>query len=251
MRRTLRSMKTWAVSALGIVLLSGCTKDDYIKTIEDTYSAYSVGSVTFFDRNETDPNALNVWNIKEQNGMVRYYVSPDVYMLNGQDAAKLSSSSQKFVQSVRSGMDDYSYVYTPDEEDADIVINIVNFRLKYSGIIWTPGIAVDPYYNFWGGYYPWLYPYYITVATNKLIIEAVERESLEAYRSWYNDVWKPANPGKYPSESSVPEDKRPKVVWKCDISGELDNTAGDAANDDYAAAFISKAFSQSPYMDIR
>lgn len=237
-------MKTLVVSAVCVVLLVGCTKDDFINKISDTYSVSTTAAPKFFNQEDG-----KVWDILETEGSVKYYVNPNVYMVSGMEEAKISDASSEYVRLIKEEMDTYGYVSTDDENAADIVINAVNFRLRYSGIVWVPGTAIDPYYNFWGGYYPWLYPFVISVVTNKVLIEAVDAESMRTYREWYNDTWKPANPGKYPSANNVPEDKRPMTVWKCDITGEL-SSESNSANDSYVFNLIPQAFRQSSYMDI-
>ena len=244
MRKTFKSIKTLAVSALCIVLFAGCTKDDFLNKISDTYTVLTNSSSKFYNKEDG-----KVWEIQEANGNVKYYVNPNVYMISGIEDAKISDASAEYVRLIKEQMDAYGYISTDNEYEADILINAVNFRLRYSGIVWVPGSYIDPYYNFWGGYYPWLYPFLISVVTNKVLIEAVDAESMTAYRSWYNDIWRPANQGKYPSISNVPEDKRPLTVWKCDINGEL-SYENNSANDSYVFNLIPQAFKQSPYLDI-
>lgn len=244
MRKTFKSIKTLTVSALCIVLLAGCTKDDFLNKISDTYSVLTNSSSKFYNKEDG-----KVWDILDTKGSVKYYVNPNVYMITGTDETKISDASFEYVRLIKEQMEAYGYTSTDNEDEADILVNAVNFRLRYSGIVWVPGSYINPYYDFWGGYYPWLYPFIISVVTNKVLIEAVDAESMRAYQDWYNNIWKPANPGKYPSSSNVPEDKRPLTVWKCDITGELSNES-NSVNDSYVFNLIPQAFKQSPYLDI-
>lgn len=245
MRKTFKSIKTLTVSALCIVLLAACTKDDFISKISDTYSALTNGSTKFFNKEDG-----KVWDILDTKGNVKYYVNPDVYLIAWREEAKVSDASAEYVRLIKEEMDAYGYVSTDNEDEADIVINAVNFRLRYTNVVWVPGADINPYYEFWGGYYPWLYPFVISVVTNKVLIEAVDGETLRAYRDWYNNTWKPANPGKYPAADNVPVDKRPLTVWKCDITGEL-SSESNSVNDSYMFNLIPQVFLQSPYMDIK
>lgn len=252
MRKTFKSIKTWAVSALCVALLAGCTKDDFINKISDTYSTLTNGSSKFFTKEDGDNDGKpdgKVWNILDTKGEVKYYINPTVYMIAWRSEAKVSDASSEYVRLIREEMDAYGYVNVDNEDEADIVVNAVNFRLQYTNVVWVPGTDINPYYDFWGGYYPWLYPFTITVYTNKVLIEAVDAESLRVYRDWYNNIWKPANQDKYPSSGNVPEDKRPLTVWKCDIAGELSNES-NSVNDSYVFNLIPQAFRQSSYMDI-
>ena len=154
---------------------------------------------------------------------------------------------------VRAQMDAYGYTHVENESDSDLSINISNFQLFFTNIVWTPGPMIDPYYAFWGGFYPWLYvANIVSINTNVVMIEMVDTRSLETYRDWYQNTWVPNSQGRNPSESNVPDDKRPITVWKCDISGEfVPNNDSENTNDAYVFDRIPQAFAQSSYMDIK
>ena len=239
MRKTLSGLMLVLMAVL-TAGLAGCAKDDFISEYSDTYSTYTLGNTEFY-------KSGGQFDQMKSSGKVNFYVKPDVYMVNGKDTPEISSASSTIVDKIKNSLIDYGYNYVSDENDADFMVTATNFRLVYTNIVWTPGVWMDPYYGFWGGYYPWLYPYVITYATNKLLIEMVEAESLMAYRDWYQNTWKPANPGKEPTASSVPADKVPLVVWKCDISGELEGVP-TRDNERITGTRLDNAFKQSAYL---
>lgn len=253
MRKTIKHIGIPAAVAACAFAFSACSKDDFISRISDTYSVQTLGSEDYFKRpTANDPAKGKVYDILEANGSVKYYINPNVPLISYPNDATSSAASSSYVRIVRGQMDDLGYTYTDDESQADLSINISNFQLYFTGIVWTPGPIIDPYFAFWGGYYPWLYvTNIVSINTNIVMIEIVDTRSLEAYRDWYQNTWVPSAQGRYPSESSVPDDKRPVTVWKCDISGELTtSTSSESTNDAYVFNLIPGAFSQSSYLDI-
>lgn len=247
MRKTIKRMGAVLAVVVGASVFSACTKDDFISRISDTYAVQTQGSPSYF--NTTNGK---IWDILDAKGEVKYYINPNVQLIAYPNNATTSSAASSYVRLVRGQMDAFGYTYVEDESEADLSINISNFQLFFTNIIWTPGPIIDPYYAFWGGFYPWLYvTNIVSINTNVVMIEMVDTRSLEAYRDWYQNVWVPNSQGRNPSESSVPDDKRPITVWKCDISGELiPNNDSETTNDAYVFDRIPQAFRQSLYMDI-
>ena len=77
-------MKTLVVSAVCVALLAGCTKDDFINKISDTYSTLTNGSSKFFTKDDGDNNGKpdgKVWNILDTKGEVKYYINPTKFQV--------------------------------------------------------------------------------------------------------------------------------------------------------------------------
>lgn len=247
MRKTKKNLGASIAAVLCLVAVSACTKNDFISRISDTYAVQTQGSEAYFNRTNG-----KIWDILDAKGSVKYYINPSVALISYPNDATVSAASSSYVRLIRGQMDALGYTYTDNEQDADLSVNISNFQLYFTNIVWTPGPVIDPYYAFWGGYYPWLYvTNIVSINTNIVMIELVDSRSLETYRDWYQNVWVPNSQGRYPSEGNVPEDKRPVTVWKCDISGELTvNSGTENTNDAYVFDRIPQAFKQSSYLDI-
>ena len=241
MKKTLKSISVISALLVCVMVFSGCSKKNLINTYDKTYAVYTSSSEDFYKTGGTFEKMV-------AEGKVNLYINPDVYMVTGQTAPTKSDNETAILEAMRTAMEAYGYTIVPTEEEADLVIKATNFKLWYSGIIWTPGANIDPYFQFWGGYYPWMPVYYISVGTNKLLVELVEATSLRKFRDWYQNTWKPANPGKYPSSGNVPSEYKPIVPWVGNITGELEDKK---ANDDQRLLNrVPSIFSQSLYLDV-
>ncbi|MDD4820057.1 MAG: hypothetical protein PHD21_04410 [Flavobacteriales bacterium] len=240
MKKTIKSISVMMALLSFVMVFSGCSKKNLINTYDKTYAVYTSGSEDFYKAGGTFESMV-------AQGKTKLYINPDVYLVTGQAAPTKSDNETAILEAIRTAMTNYGYTIVPFEDEADLVIKATNFKLWYSGIIWSPGTYIDPYYEFWGGYYPWMPVYYISVGTNKLLVELVEATSLRKFRDWYQNTWKPANPGKYPTIGNVPSEYKPIVTWTGNITGELEDKK---TNDDTRLLNrVPSLFSQSLYLD--
>lgn len=221
MKKRLFTLKTIGLLTALMFAFVGCSKIDYITTYADTYTAQSSGNTEFFK------SGGKFDQMKASNKNL-YYISPQVLVVTGSSDVTVNDASATFIQKIEDQLFSLGYVKTLTPENADFFVQATNFKLVYMNINWVPSAYLDPYYEFWGGYTPWLGFPPASIATNKLLIELVEAESMRTYRDWYNNIWKPANAGKFPSPANVPGDKKPVMAWQAEISGELeDNKTAD------------------------
>ena len=152
MRKTIKRIGTLTALAVGIIAFSACSKKDFISYISDTYAVQTQGSSDFFNKENGQ-----VWDILDTKGSVKYYVYPNVPVIRYNEDATSSSGTDSYLRILKEQMSAYGYVNTTDESEADIMVCMSNFQLFYTNIIWLPSSMIDPYFLFWGGYYPWLY----------------------------------------------------------------------------------------------
>ena len=140
-----------------------------------------------------------------------------------------SNNALALIQAVRTNMEKLGYIYTPDNPNADLGIQMTYvvkteryvqyykdpyWWLDYPGY-WSPG--------FWGNYQGFYYPYPVTYTytTNALIADIVDLTSGE-------------------------QDGKLKIVWSCYIGGP----ASASINYDVKrmTKAVDQAFAQSPYL---
>ena len=242
MKKTLRKSSVILLLVASIVLFSSCMKKSLIDTYEKTYAVHTEGSSDFFVTGGQFDQMV-------AQGKVKVYVSPDVYVVTGQDDAVVSSYSKGFTDEISKAMKNYGYEIVDNEDEADFVMRALNLKLIYSLLAWGPGTSyLDPYLVFWGGYYPWLPVYSITFASNILCVEMIEATSLRKYRDWYKNVWLPSNPGKTPGKSHVPAEYKITIPWQADIIGELEDK--NVNDNTRLITNLPSAFVQSPYLEV-
>ncbi len=141
-----------------------------------------------------------------------------------------SNNALALIQAVRTNMEKLGYIYTPDNPDADLGIQMTYvvkteryiqyyndpyWWLDYPGY-WSPG--------FWGNYQGFYYPYPVTYtySTNALMIDMVNL--------------------------TVPKtgNEALEVVWSTYIGGP--STGSITTDVDLMKAAIDQAFVQSPYL---
>ena len=157
----------------------------------------------------------------------------DSLLIIGQSAKPEYSQSNNalaLIQAVRTGMENMGYIYTPDNPNADLGIQMTYvvkterylqyyndpyWWLDYPGY-WSPG--------FWGNYTGFYYPYPVTYtyATNALIIDMVNLTT-----------------PKTGTEAL-------EVVWSTYIGGP--STGSITTDVDLMKNAINQAFVQSPYL---
>lgn len=157
----------------------------------------------------------------------------DSLLIIGQSDKPVYSQSDNalaLIQQVRVNMEKLGYIYTPDNPDADLgiqmtyIIKTERYVKYYNDPYWWldyPGYWPSGYWGNWTGwYYP--YPVTYTYTTNALITDMVDLT--------------PARDGSTPL----------KIVWSCYIGGP----AGYSVQNDVdrMKESINQAFAQSPYL---
>jgi hypothetical protein len=157
----------------------------------------------------------------------------DSLLIIGQSDKPVYSQSDNalaLIQAVRTNMENLGYIYTPDNPDADLgiqmtyIIKTERYVKYYNDPYWWldyPGYWPSGYWGNWTGfYYP--YPVSYTYTTNALITDMVDLTGEE-------------------KEGTALE-----VVWTSYIGGPAGSTVqGDVARMKVA---IDQAFAQSPYL---
>ena len=142
-----------------------------------------------------------------------------------------SNNALALIQAVRTNMENLGYIYTPDNPDADLgiqmtyVVKTERYVQFYNNPYWWldfPGYWSPGYWGDWYGYY---YPHRVTYtfSTNALVAEIVDLTSEQG------------------------SGKKLNIVWSSYIGGP----AGPSANYDVQrmTAAINQAFQQSPYLN--
>lgn len=157
----------------------------------------------------------------------------DSLLVIGQSAKPEYSQSQNalaLIQAVRTNMENAGYIYTPDNPDADLGIQMTYviktdryvqyyndpyWWLNYPGY-WSPG--------YWGNYVGFYYPYPVTYtySTNALMVDMVD-----------------LNTPKTGTEAL-------EVVWSVYIGGPAGSSV--ASDVEVMKKAIDQAFVQSPYL---
>lgn len=141
-----------------------------------------------------------------------------------------SNNALALIQAVRTNMEGMGYIYTPDNPDADLgiqmtyVVKTERYVQYYDDPYWWldyPGYWPAGYWGNWTG---WYYPYPVSYSytTNALITDMVDLTAGE-------------------------EDGKLKIVWSCYIGGP----ASYSINYDVKRMeeSIGQAFAQSPYLN--
>lgn len=141
-----------------------------------------------------------------------------------------SDAALALIQAVRTNMENYGYIYTPENPDADLgiqltyIIKTERYVQYYNDPYWWldyPGYWPSGYWGNWTGfYYP--YPVSYTYTTNALLTDIVDLTGVEKEGTPLEVVWTSYIGG--PSGSSLQVDV---------------NRMKDA---------INQAFAQSPYL---
>lgn len=157
----------------------------------------------------------------------------DSLLVIGQSAKPEYSQSQNalaLIQAVRTNMENAGYIYTPDNPDADLGIQMTYviktdryvqyyndpyWWLNYPGY-WSPG--------YWGNYVGFYYPYPVTYtySTNALMVDMAD---LTTPKTGTEDL---------------------KVVWSVYIGGPAGSSV--ASDVEVMKKAIDQAFVQSPYL---
>ena len=142
-----------------------------------------------------------------------------------------SDNSLALIQQVRTGMENMGYIYTPDNPDADLgiqltfVVKTERYVQYYNDPYWWldyPGYWPSGFWGNWTGfYYP--YPVSYTYTTNALIVDMVDLTTEEK------------------------ADEPLEVIWTSYIGGPASVYADD--NVARMKQAIDQAFAQSPYLD--
>lgn len=142
-----------------------------------------------------------------------------------------SDNSLALIQQVRTGMENMGYIYTPDNPDADLgiqltfVVKTERYVQYYNDPYWWldyPGYWPSGFWGNWTGfYYP--YPVSYTYTTNALIVDMVDLTTEEK------------------------ADEPLEVIWTSYIGGPASFYADD--NVARIKVAIDQAFVQSPYLD--
>lgn len=242
MKKILKRSTLVVIVMAGVLLFSSCMKKSLIDTYDKTYAVHTAGNPVFFATGAQFDQMI-------AQGKTKVYVNPSVYVVTGHDDAVVSSYSKGIADEITKAMKNYGYTIVDVEDDADFVMNAVNIKLYFSLISWVPGSAyLDPYLAFWGGYYPWLPIYTITVATNVLRVEMIEAESLRKYRDWYVNTWMPSNPGKTPGKAHVPAEYQVNIPWVAEVIGDLEDK--NVNDNTRILVNLPSAFVQSSYLDV-
>lgn len=140
-----------------------------------------------------------------------------------------SDNALALIQAVRTNMENLGYIYTPDNPDADLGIQMT-YIIKTERYV---SFYNDPYWwldypgywpsGYWGNWTGWYYPYPVTYTytTNALIADMVDLTAGE-------------------------ENGKLKIVWSCYIGGP----ASASINYDVQRMqeAVNQAFAQSPYL---
>ena len=158
----------------------------------------------------------------------------DSLLIIGQSDKPVYSQSDNalaLIQAVRTNMEKLGYIYTPDNPDADLgiqmtyIIKTERYVKYYSDPYWWldyPGYWPSGYWGNWTGfYYP--YPVSYTYTTNALITDMVNLTGEEK------------------------DGEALEVIWTSYIGGPAGSSAqGDV---DRMKSSIDQAFAQSPYLN--
>lgn len=139
-----------------------------------------------------------------------------------------SDAALALIQAVRTNMENYGYIYTPENPDADLgiqltyIIKTERYVQYYNDPYWWldyPGYWPSGY---WGNWYGWYYPYPVsyTYTTNAFVAEMVDLNTEEG--------------------------KALKIVWSCYIGGPAGYSTQDDVN--RMVNSVNQAFAQSPYL---
>lgn len=208
-------MKKIMFFASMVLLAAACHKEPYPQDLDNEYLVYTSPSkdVTF--------SSFQTFDLA------------DSLLIIGQSDKPVYSQSDNalaLIQAVRVNMENLGYIYTPDNPDADLgiqmtyIIKTERYVQHYNDPYWWldyPGYWPTGYWGYWTGfYYP--YPVSYTYTTNALITDMVNL-------------------------TDVPSDDKPlEVVWTSYIGGPAGSSVqGDV---DKMKASIDQAFAQSPYL---
>ena len=208
-------MKKIMFFASMVLLAAACHKEPYPQDLDNEYLVYTSPSkdVTF--------TSFQTFDLA------------DSLLIIGQSDKPVYSQSDNalaLIQAVRVNMENLGYIYTPDNPDADLgiqmtyIIKTERYVQYYNDPYWWldyPGYWPTGYWGYWTGfYYP--YPVSYTYTTNALITDMVNLTDVTS------------------------DDKPLEVVWTSYIGGPAGSSIqGDV---DKMKASIDQAFAQSPYL---
>ena len=209
-------MKKIMLFAALALTVAACHKEPYPQDLDNEYLVYTSPSkdVTF--------TSFQTFDLA------------DSLLIIGQSDKPVYSQSDNalaLIQAVRTNMENLGYIYTPDNPDADLgiqmtyIIKTERYITHYNNPYWWldyPGYWPSGYWGNWTGfYYP--YPVTYTYTTNALITDMVNLTGEQ-------------------KEGTALE-----VVWTSYIGGPAGSSAqGDV---DRMKASINQAFAQSPYLN--
>ena len=202
------------ISALAL-LAAACHKEPYPQDNDNEYLVYTSPS--------KDVNFASF----------RTFDLADSLLIIGQSEKPVYSQSNEalaLIQQVRTNMENLGYIYTPDNPDADLgvqmtyIIKTERYVKYYNDPYWWldyPGYWPSGYWGNWTGfYYP--YPVTYTYTTNALLTDIVDLTGEEK------------------------EGTPLEVVWTSYIGGPAGSTLrGDIQR---MKVSIDQAFAQSPYL---
>lgn len=202
------------ISALAL-LAAACHKEPYPQDSDNEYLVYTSPS--------KDVNFASF----------RTFDLADSLLIIGQSEKPVYSQSNEalaLIQQVRTNMENLGYIYTPDNPDADLgvqmtyIIKTERYVKYYNDPYWWldyPGYWPSGYWGNWTGfYYP--YPVTYTYTTNALLTDIVDLTGEEK------------------------EGTPLEVVWTSYIGGSAGSTLrGDIQR---MKVSIDQAFAQSPYL---
>lgn len=202
------------ISALAL-LAAACHKEPYPQDSDNEYLVYTSPS--------KDVNFASF----------RTFDLADSLLIIGQSEKPVYSQSNEaleLIQQVRTNMENLGYIYTPDNPDADLgvqmtyIIKTERYVKYYNDPYWWldyPGYWPSGYWGNWTGfYYP--YPVTYTYTTNALLTDIVDLTGEEK------------------------EGTPLEVVWTSYIGGPAGSTLrGDIQR---MKVSIDQAFAQSPYL---
>jgi hypothetical protein len=157
----------------------------------------------------------------------------DSLLIIGQSAQPIYSQTDAalaLIQAVRTNMENFGYIYTPANPNADLgiqltyIIKTERYVQYYNDPYWWldyPGYWPSGYWGNWTGYY-YPYPVSYTYTTNALLTDIVDLTGVQN------------------------EDTPLEVVWTSYIGGPSGSALQVDVNGMKAA--INQAFAQSPYL---
>lgn len=202
------------ISALAL-LVAACHKEPYPQDADNEYLVYTSPS--------KDVNFASF----------RTFDLADSLLIIGQSDKPVYSQSNEalaLIQAVRTNLENYGYIYTPSNPDADLgvqmtyIIKTEKYVKYYNDPYWWldyPGYWPSGYWGNWTGfYYP--YPVTYTYTTNALITDMVDLTGEEK------------------------EGTPLEVVWTSYIGGPAGSSVKSDVN--RMKASIDQAFAQSAYL---
>lgn len=205
--------KILMISAV-ILLAAACHKEPYLDS-DDEYLVYTAPGkdVTFTN--------FQTFDLADSLLVIGQSTKPEYSQ---------SNNALALIQAVRTNMENLGYIYTPDNPDADLGIQMTYvvkteryvqyyndpyWWLDYPGY-WSPG--------YWGNYVGFYYPYPVTYtySTNTLMVDMVNLTTPKT------------------------GDQALEVVWSAYIGGP--STSSVATDVDRMKNAVNQAFVQSPYL---